>query len=126
MPAAAGRDRAPAHGTIADVKRVVGLTQTGGQASMADEKTGKKPRDITDAGVWNVYARNLAIGLHNTIVHWSPDVVVLGGSMIVGDPAIDVKKVADYLAETLHLYPELPIIKKAELGDVGGLWGGIC
>lgn len=90
------------------------------------EKTGKSPKDNKGEAIWNVYARHLAVGLHNTIVHWSPDAVVLGGSMIVGDPAIDVDQVERELREVLHLYPELPVIKKAELGDFGGLWGGLA
>ncbi len=89
------------------------------------EKTGKSPKENSGEAIWNAYARHLAVGLHNTIVHWSPDVVVLGGSMIVGDPAIDVQKVTQNLEELLHLYPEIPVIKKAELGDFGGLYGGL-
>ena len=30
---------------------------------------------------WEELAETFAIGLHNTILHWSPDRVVLGGSM---------------------------------------------
>lgn len=73
--------------------------------------------------IWDELARFLAIGLNNTILHWSPDVVVLGGSMIVGDPAISVEKTEKYLRETLLVYPNLPKLKKAELGDNGGIEG---
>jgi predicted NBD/HSP70 family sugar kinase len=89
-------------------------------------KYGKKPYEITDSVVWEETARLLAIGLNNTIVHWSPDVLVLGGSMIVGDPAIPLEAIQRYVRDTVTIFPELPDIKKAELGDVGGLHGALA
>ena len=90
------------------------------------EKTGKHPREITDQKVWDEFAKILAFGLNNIIVEWSPNVVVLGGSMITGDPAIPLFKVEMHLKEILKIFPELPAIKKAELGDFGGLYGGLA
>jgi|SRR3989344_2114754 len=90
------------------------------------QKTGKHPKEITDQRVWEEHARFLAIGLNNIIVEWSPDCVVLGGSMITGNPAIPLDKAGEYLKDILKIFPELPIIKKAELGDFGGLWGGLA
>lgn len=89
------------------------------------ERTGKHPKEITDSGVWNLHAKYLAIGLNNIIVEWSPNVVVLGGSMITGDPAIPLDKTEDYLKEILKVYPEIPVIKKAELSDFGGIYGAM-
>lgn len=88
-------------------------------------RTGKKPKEITDPALWDEYAKLLAYGVNNAIVHWSPQVVVLGGSMITGDPAISVEATEKYLKEILKIYPELPVIKKAELGDFGGLYGAM-
>jgi len=90
------------------------------------QKTGKHPKEITDELVWQEHARFLAIGLNNIIVEWSPDCVVLGGSMITGDPAIPLDKTEEYLKDILKIFPKLPVIKKAELGDFGGLWGGLA
>ncbi len=89
-------------------------------------KTGKKPKEITDQTVWNKYAEILAVGLNNIIVEWSPDCVVLGGSMITGNPAIPLDKTEEYLKEILKIFPKLPTIKKAELGDFGGLYGALA
>lgn len=91
-----------------------------------EEKTGKSPKEITDPKVWNEHAYFLAVGLNNVIVGWSPNVVVLGGSMITGDPAIPLDKTEEYLKGLLKIFPELPAIKKAELGDFGGLWGALA
>lgn len=88
-------------------------------------ETHHKPKEITDPEFWDHKAKLLAYGLNNMIVHWSPDVVVLGGSMIIGDPAISLEKTAEYLRKTLKIYAELPQLKKAELGDTCGLYGAL-
>jgi predicted NBD/HSP70 family sugar kinase len=87
---------------------------------------GKKAYEIDQSDpVWDELAYFLAVGLNNTIVHWSPDIVVLGGSMMVGDPAIPLDKVMEYLKKELKIFPEHPILKKAELKDEGGLYGAM-
>lgn len=88
-----------------------------------EKRYGKKPYDIHDDAVWDELAKFLAYGLNNTIVHWSPDVVVLGGSMMkeVGIPVPAVEK---HLRETLRIL-NMPLIKKAELADFGGLYGAL-
>lgn len=90
-----------------------------------EEKTGSHPKDIADQSIWNDLADKLAIGLNNIIVEWSPSCVVLGGSMITGNPAIPLEKARERLKEILKIFPEIPSIKKAELGDFGGLYGAI-
>src|SRR3989338_8976857 len=42
---------------------------------------GKKPEEISDIAVWEETAQLLAVGLRNTVLHWSPEVVVLGGPL---------------------------------------------
>jgi predicted NBD/HSP70 family sugar kinase len=92
--------------------------------SAVEMRYGKKPFEITDPEFWDEMARLLAYGLNNTIVHWSPDIVVLGGSMMkqIGIP---VNRVREHLAGMLHIYPQLPRIVKAELGDIGGIYGAL-
>lgn len=90
-----------------------------------EKRFGKKPKEVIDPQVWEELAEKLALGLHNTIVLWSPDVLVLGGSMIVGDPAISVERTDFYLKNLLKIFPKPPILKKAELGALGGLWGAL-
>lgn len=84
-----------------------------------------EPYEIKDRAVFEKLAKWLAYGLNNTIVHWSPDVVVLGGPMITGDPAIPIDLVQRHVEEILHIFPSPPQIKKAELKDVGGLYGAL-
>jgi glucokinase len=86
---------------------------------------GKKAYEVKDPQLWEDLSRWLAYFLNNTIVHWSPNSVVLGGSMIVGDPAIPVDRIEEHLNKILHIYPEKPAIKKALLEDMGGLYGAM-
>ena len=90
-----------------------------------EKRFGMKPHEIHDDKVWDELAKFLAYGLNNTIVHWSPDIVVLGGSMMK-EIGISVPAVRRYLAEILKIFPQAPIIEKAELGDFGGLYGSLA
>ncbi len=90
-----------------------------------EERIGKRPADITDEAFWEEQAKLIAYGLNNTIVHWSPDVVVLGGSMM-NEVGVSVEKVEQYLKDILTIFPKIPPIKKALLGDVGGLYGALA
>lgn len=90
-----------------------------------EKRFSMKPYEIYDEAVWDELAKFLAYGLNNTIVHWSPDIIVLGGSMMkeIGIPVPAVRK---YLTEILKIFPQTPEIEKAELGDFGGLYGSLA
>ena len=89
-----------------------------------EKETGKKPFETTDSIFWDKKAHYLAHFLNNIIVMWSPDVVVVGGSMMkeIGIPLVSTEK---YLHHILKIFDEIPPIKKAELQDIGGLWGAL-
>lgn len=92
--------------------------------SAIGERYAKSPRDIEkDSPLWEELAGVLAYGLHNTILHWSPERVVLGGSMF-NEVGISVERVHEHLGEIMHKFPELPQIVHSSLGDFGGLHGG--
>jgi predicted NBD/HSP70 family sugar kinase len=91
-----------------------------------EQQYGKKPYEIEDEKIWDETAKILAIGLNNTIMHWSPDIVLLGGSMITKEPGISVKKVHYYLKDILRIFPNPPLIEKAALQDIGGLYGALA
>jgi len=90
-----------------------------------EERFGRPAYEITDEHVWHNLSRFFAIGLYNTIVHWSPDIVVLGGSMVLGQPALFLEDIEKYIRERLVVFPEVPRIVKATLGDIGGLHGAL-
>lgn len=95
--------------------------------SALEEKTGSKPFDIPqEDAVWDQLAMYLAYGLRNTIMYWSPDVIVLGGSMIVGDPRIFLDDIMRHTNEVLGDRFECPLMLDAKLGDNGGLYGAMA
>lgn len=92
--------------------------------SAIEKRYGKKPQEITEPDFWEEMAKWLAYGLNNTIVHWSPDIVVLGGSMLK-KPGIPIDQVRAYLNEILKIFPEVPPIEEAQLDDQSGLYGAL-
>jgi glucokinase len=92
-----------------------------------EERTGMKPYDIDqDDALWDQLANYLAHGLRNTIYYWSPDTIVLGGSMITGDPKIPIENIRRHTALVLGEDMEVPDIKAAALTDDSGLYGAMA
>jgi predicted NBD/HSP70 family sugar kinase len=90
-------------------------------------RRGKKPYEIDQSDhVWDQLASYLAYGLKNTIVYWSPDVIVLGGSMIVGDPRILLSAIQEHTKEVVGDLLPCPPIVDAALKDEGGIYGAMA
>lgn len=88
---------------------------------------GVQPHEIShDDEIWDELAKRLAVGLRNTMVYWSPDVILLGGSMIVGNPRILLDAIRSYTEEIVNGLMPCPHILDAELGDNGGLYGAMA
>ncbi|MCA9357198.1 ROK family protein [Candidatus Nomurabacteria bacterium] len=91
------------------------------------ERFGVNAYDIPQSDVvWDELADYLAQGLRNTILYWSPDVIVLGGAMIIGDPAIQIDAIRKYTVESLDGFVMSPLITKSLLGDEAGLYGAMA
>ena len=87
-----------------------------------EKKYRMKPQDINDARVWDEMANNLAQGLNNIIVDWSPQILILGGGV---SNSIPIENVKTYLSKLMKIFPEIPPIEKAALGDLSGLYGAL-
>lgn len=85
-------------------------------------KYDKSPEEITDDSIWEECAYYLSLGIHNSILFWSPDVVVLGGSMM---NKISIEKVEENLKNVMKIFPDIPELKKAELAEKAGLYGAL-
>ncbi len=84
---------------------------------------GLKGIEITDPKTWDQIAHFLALGLTNSVVHWSPDIIVLGGSV---SNSLPIETVQNYLQEYLTIFPKGPQVVKGTLGDKAGLYGGLA
>lgn len=94
---------------------------TGGAAMAARE--GKPASEVHRAGAWQDEARFLALGLYDTLVHWSPELVVLGGPMMHDISLEAVRVELEKLPPVFKVWPE---IKTSELKDEGGLYGAMA
>lgn len=88
------------------------------------QRFGIEPKDLDSLEIRNALADTLAEGLRIVVRQWSPDTIVLGGSMIVGMNPIPLERVQASLRALLA--DQMPVVKMAELGDNGGLWGGLA
>ena len=88
-----------------------------------ERRSGRKPALINSKRFWRKAAHILAFGIHNAIIFWSPDAVVIGGSVM---KKIKLPEVRAKLAKLPTPFKELPTIKKATLGDTCGLYGALA
>jgi len=113
--------------------QIIDILEDGSTKSLLEYASGssikkiynKEAKDIDDENIWNDLSEKLAYGINNVIVFWSPDVVVLGGSMM-NSPGISLERVKSSLKDTLKIFPEYSEIKKASLGDSCGLFGALA
>ncbi|TSC85453.1 MAG: glucokinase [Microgenomates group bacterium Gr01-1014_7] len=83
---------------------------------------GMPSEQINDPAVWDEAARRLSIGLNNTILHWSPHIVILGGGLM---QRIPIERVRFHLSQTLKLFPKPPEIALSKLGELAGMTGAL-
>ncbi|QQG47542.1 MAG: ROK family protein [Candidatus Woesebacteria bacterium] len=87
-----------------------------------ERRYGKSPMDINDPKIWEEVERYLAVGVSNTILHWSPNILILGGGVMY---QIDINHIIRNVNGLIGNFFEVPKIVKSKLGDFGGLWGGL-
>ena len=82
---------------------------------------GVRPENCKDKKIWARHAQIIGWGIVNTIVHWSPDIVVVGGGLSKAGPLL-FKPLRAYVRQHLKILKPPPI-KPAKLGDDAGLYG---
>ena len=85
--------------------------------------TGRKSETITDKKIWRLAEERAAIGLVNVAVFWSPDVVVLGGSLM---KKMSIAVIKRKFRRRLRVFPHPPALKQSKLGDYAGLYGALA
>lgn len=78
------------------------------------------PKNVHSTAVWESEAQVVAEFVATAVAFWSPDTIVLGGSMMNDIPLSRVEK---YMHEYTSYLPSKPKIYRGTLGDYGGLWG---
>lgn len=92
-----------------------------------EARVGKKPYEIPqDDPLWDTLSGYLAQGLKELVSVWNPSVIILGGSMMVGDPKIYMKDLTAHFAQVCN-ESGIPIAQLclATLDSRGGLFGGL-
>lgn len=104
-----------------DDGRVKSLEALIGGGSM-QKRLGKEPAEVGSQRLWRKAERDLAHGLYNTLLHWTPDVVVFGGSMMRD---IEIAGVKSELAKLPQVLTARPDFRRAKLGDLSGVYGAL-
>lgn len=81
------------------------------------------PAESLTRDIFDTLTPVVAVGVWNAIVHWSPDVLVLGGSLVHDTTAFRISDVQEGVKKVCRVIPSLPEIRIATLGDVAGLYG---
>ena len=85
------------------------------------EHYGRRAENIKDPRIRRDLARWLAYGVNNSVAHWSPHAVILGGSVMKIIPL----SVVTANLRNIKRFKYMPAIRRGVLGDAAGLWGAM-
>jgi glucokinase len=91
--------------------------------SAMQAKYGKHPREVLEKEIWDEQETILARALSTTIYYWSPNAIVIGGSMV---KSISLTNVASTTKAIVKMYDTIPPLLYSTLGEFGGLHGGLA
>jgi len=108
-------------------KSLIGCNQRGCLESYVSGKTFYQrykvnPQTCNNVKTWQNFARNFSQGVINTIVFWSPHVVIIGGSF-AKKGGIFFTPLKKFVKQNLLVFDTPPILK-GRLGDKSGVYGG--
>jgi predicted NBD/HSP70 family sugar kinase len=81
------------------------------------------PKEIVDTEVWQKYTKDVAVGVANAVTFWSPDIIVIGGSMA---RSVLFEQLNTNVKELCPEYETIPKIVPYVLDNFGGLYGGLA
>lgn len=81
---------------------------------------------IDEPKLWGSLGKTLGVGVYNSVLHWSPDVVVIGGSVALKAPEIFFDTAREtYVALMDRSGRKAPPITPGKLGDAPVLHGAL-
>lgn len=86
-------------------------------------QTGRRSETITNRAFWSKMEERVALGLINTAMFWSPNMIILGGSLM---KKLTVAGIEKHFRRHMKIFPTPIPIRRAALGDFGGLHGAIA
>ncbi|OGY20779.1 MAG: hypothetical protein A3A65_01230 [Candidatus Chisholmbacteria bacterium RIFCSPLOWO2_01_FULL_49_14] len=92
--------------------------------STFQELYGADPKTCTDPKIWERFAQRFGQGVVNTILLWSPEIMIIGGGMANAGELLFTPLVR-FVSKRLKVFPPPPI-RQAMLGDDAGLYGGLA
>lgn len=87
-----------------------------------EKRYGIHPEKLSDQKSWEEILTSVAFGLTNTILYWSPDVVIVGGGLIKS-PFFDFEKIQRKVKKNIKILSNLPPVVPQKLGDKAALLG---
>lgn len=84
---------------------------------------GKRSEAFTSRRFWRAMAGQVATGLVNVTVFWSPDIIVLGGSLM---KRLSIEEIRSAYRKQMRIFANGPRITKAKLGDLAGVYGALA
>lgn len=111
----------PGH-QIIDYKTGLTLHDVASGASIK-KRFGKEAKEVVEQNVWEEVMKYIAIGVHNTILFWSPDTIVLGGGIITDLKHLSIGKIVSHIENLPSPIERLPRIVISQLDSNGGIIG---
>ncbi len=88
-----------------------------------ERQFGKPSHEVKDSSVWERVNRHAGIFGANTIMYWSPSVIIYGGP-VMNDLHIEI--IEKEAKRHLLMYKDYPLFIRGTLKDFGGLYGALA
>ncbi len=107
------------------------IIQIGGPSTLEDfvggreiqKRYGVSPKNLTNPQAWKEITHCVSVGIYNSILHWSPDIVVVGGGVM---KHISITQLQSEVTTLLSpISQKYPVVRRSTLGEVGGLRGAL-
>ena len=108
--------------SISDGTGIKGTLESYCSGSYFRKRFGSTPDITAGAENWKKYSYYLSAGIINIISMWNPEVVVLGGGLSIHNFDNFYKYLTDEIKK--QTFFAIPQIRKSELGDDSGIYGG--